>query len=273
MDLIEAQADILVQKVKHYLITAMGRTLDEANDEEFYLSLCWALREEIMVNWTSTNHTLINSKVRKLYYISMEYMPGRLLVNNVNNIRHSDLVKCLIKKLGKESSTVYNMEPEIGIGNGGLGRLASCFMDSLATQKYPALGYGMRYQYGIFEQELWCGVQVERPDCWLLHDSPWSFRRDVHAFNVHFGGRSIRGVNKHNEEIFEALLAPPTEELQDLYDSAKKGQIVAVRQYIAKLEQSGKEYGPFAAALRPYAKGFNLKQLCEFLESYVEETA
>ena len=200
---INGQVENIVHKVKHYLITTMGRTADEANEEEFYRAFCWSLREEIMINWTATSHTFTNCKCRKAYYLSMEYMPGRLLGNNITNICAIDVVKAVLKKLNRELPALLLVEPDIGIGNGGLGRLASCLLDSLATQQYPALGYGMRYQYGIFEQEIWCGVQVERPDCWLLMENPWEFRRDSHAVNLHFDGRPIPGVNSHGDEVFD----------------------------------------------------------------------
>ena len=199
------QADSLAQKVRHYLITMMGKTADEANDEEFYRALSRTLREEIMINWTATNHTLKKPKLRRVYYLSMEYMPGRLFGNNVTNINALDLVKNVLQKLGRDYETITHMEHDIGIGNGGLGRLASCFMDSLATLKYPAMGYGMRYHYGIFDQELVCGVQVERPDCWLLTPNPWEFRQDSSAVSVRFGGKPISRKNSHGDEVFDLL--------------------------------------------------------------------
>ena len=205
MDPLEAQADSLAQKVRHYLITTMGRTADEANDEEFYRAFSAALREEVMINWTATDHTFKKPGLRKLYYLSMEYMPGRLFGNNITNISAMDLVKLVLKKLGRDFQTIVHMEHDIGIGNGGLGRLASCFMDSLATLRYPAMGYGMRYQYGIFEQELICGVQVERPDCWLLTPNPWEFRRDCSSVSVRFAGKPISRKNSHGDEVFDLI--------------------------------------------------------------------
>ncbi|MCP5505013.1 MAG: glycogen/starch/alpha-glucan phosphorylase [Chlamydiales bacterium] len=205
MDSLEAQADSVVQKVRHYLITMMGRTADEANDEEFYRAFSAALREEVMINWTATAHTFKKPGLRKLYYLSMEYMPGRLFGNNITNISAMDLVKTVLKKSGRDFQTIAHMEQDIGIGNGGLGRLASCFMDSLATLQYPAMGYGMRYQYGIFEQELICGVQVERPDCWLLTPNPWEFRRDCSAVSVRFAGKPISRKNSHGDEVFDLI--------------------------------------------------------------------
>lgn len=205
MNKLELQAETVAQKVRHYLITTMGRTADEANDEEFYRAFCAALREEIMINWTATDHTLKKKGLRKLYYLSMEYMPGRLFGNNITNISAIDFVKLILKRLDRDFVTVTNMEHDIGIGNGGLGRLASCFMDSLATLQYPAMGYGMRYQYGIFEQELICGVQIERPDCWLLTPNPWEFRRDTHAVPVRFAGKPVPRENSHGDQVFDLI--------------------------------------------------------------------
>lgn len=205
MDPLEAQAETVAQRVRHYLITMMGRTDAEANDEEFYRAFCASLREEIMINWTATSHSFKKKGLRKLYYLSMEYMPGRLLGNNITNINATDFVQRILKKLKRDYLSVANMEHDIGIGNGGLGRLASCFMDSLATLQYPAMGYGMRYQYGIFDQELVCGVQVERPDCWLLTPNPWEFRRDTHAAIVRFAGKPVSRTNSHGDEVFDLI--------------------------------------------------------------------
>ncbi len=205
MDPADVQAEIVSQKIRHFLITMMGKTESEVNDEQFYRAFCTALREEIMINWTATTHSFRKKGVRKLYYLSLEYMPGRLCGNNITNISAVDFVKKILKIFNRNYETVLKMEPDIGIGNGGLGRLASCFLDSLATLQYPAMGYGMRYQYGIFEQELLCGVQVERPDCWLLTQNPWEFRQDALAVPVQFGGKPIARTNSHGDEVMDIL--------------------------------------------------------------------
>lgn len=205
MSSLDYQIESVINKIKHYLITTMGRTEDVASNEEFYRAFSYALREEVMINWTATRNTIKNSKVRKIYYLSMEYMPGRLLGNNLTNISAIDLVQAVLKKMKRNFKTIMSIEPDIGIGNGGLGRLASCFLDSLATLQYPAIGYGMRYHYGIFEQALWCGIQVERPDCWLLLENPWEFRRDAHAVNVDFNGKLVRLKNARGEEVFSVV--------------------------------------------------------------------
>lgn len=200
---LEQQAESLIQKLKHYLITTMGVTLEEANDDEFYRAFSLTIREEIMINWTATFHTLIKNRPRTLYYLCMEYMPGRLLESNVINMHATDLVKLIMKKLNKDLQKTYLTEVDPGTGNGGLGRLASCLMDSLATHQYPAFAYGLRYQYGIFEQEIWNGIQVERPENWLLQENPWVFRRDGHAATVSFSGKVNPQKNAKGEEIYE----------------------------------------------------------------------
>ncbi len=132
----------------------------------------------------------------------MEYLPGKLLGNNMSNIGAMPLVKYILEKVNRNMNDILKCDPDLGLGNGGLGRLASCFLDSLATQYYPAIGYGLRYQYGIFDQEIWNGVQIERPDCWLLNSYPWEFRKDVLAQSVFFGGKLIPAKNRHGDEVF-----------------------------------------------------------------------
>ncbi len=186
----EIAIEHLIGKIKHYLITTSGRVIEESCKEEIYQVLCHALREEIMIHWTATNHTWAAKDCRMLYYFSMEYLPGRILTNNLANMSVYGLVKKVMEKLGRTVGEMIACEEDPGLGNGGLGRLASCFLDSLATQHYPSMGYGLRYQYGIFEQELRNGVQMERPDCWLLYENPWEFRKDRLACNIRFGGRT-----------------------------------------------------------------------------------
>jgi glycogen phosphorylase len=199
------QADMLINKIKHYLITTMGVTVDEATNEEFYRAFSLTLREEVMINWTATLHTFQKNQVRLLYYLCMEYMPGRLLGNNITNISATALVQLVMQKMHRDFNQELLMEPDPGLGNGGLGRLAVCLMDSLATQQYPAIAYGLRYQYGIFDQEIWGGVQVERPDNWLLHEYPWEFRRDSHSISLRYAGRALPTLNKKGVQVFDLI--------------------------------------------------------------------
>lgn len=200
---IASASDALIHKVKHYLVTMMGVTADEASDEEFFRAFSLALREEIMINWTATLHTMQRSRPRTLYYLCMEYMPGRLLEQNIFNIQAQDLVKKVMKELGRDYTKMLLAERDPGLGNGGLGRLASCLLDALATLRMPAIAYGLRYQYGIFDQEIWDGMQVERPETWLLNENPWDFRRDGHAVNILYGGHAAARPNKKGVEVYD----------------------------------------------------------------------
>lgn len=210
---LDYRAEILTRKIKQYLLVATGHLVDiknypigvttgqKATPEEFYEAFCKALREEVMINWVASLETIRTKKVRVAHYFSMEYLPGRLTGNNMINIGAMDLVRAVLNKMDRNFNEVISCEPDPGLGNGGLGRLASCFLDSLATLRYPARGYGLQYQYGIFEQELWGGIQVEKPDCWLLNENPWEVRRDPFAYSVKYGGKMIEAKNKFGELV------------------------------------------------------------------------
>lgn len=233
------QAEMLAAKIKHYLITTMGRVSDEANINEFYQALCYALREEIMINWLASARTRTKKDTRMLYYFSLEYMPGRILGNNITNLASNEIVQMALQKLNRNMSDVIEREADPGLGNGGLGRLASCFMDSLATMNYPAQAYGLRYQYGIFEQQLWDGLQIEAPDCWLLSENPWEFRRDLKKVVVKYCGHSTASTNIHGDEI---LLLNDAEEVWALpfdipiigYTQGSKFSVVTLRLWSTK---------------------------------------
>ncbi|MCH9811236.1 glycogen/starch/alpha-glucan family phosphorylase [bacterium] len=192
---------MMAQQVKHYIISMMGKTFQEATDGEIYRALAFVLREQVMVHWAAAAHTFSMEKARKVYYLSLEWLPGRISLNNIINISNIDLVREVLNHLGKDFQQILVTEPEPGLGNGGLGRLAACFLDSLATHHYPVMGYGLRYQYGIFEQSLWAGVQIERSDRWLLNEYPWELRRDSWATTVEYHGSLIEKKNKHDEMV------------------------------------------------------------------------
>jgi len=201
VDNIEIETNKLIQSIKHYLITNIGKVESIASTEEFYLAFCMALREKIMINWIATRHTHDELGSKTLYYLCMEYLPGKFLSNNITNLAATEVVARVLNKMDRNIKDLLSHDFDPGLGNGGLGRLASCFLDSLATQKYPSWAYGLRYQYGIFEQEIWNGHQIERPDCWLLNQNPWEFRSDSHSQNVKFGGRLIPGINIHGDPV------------------------------------------------------------------------
>ncbi len=236
---LDYQAEMLIAKAKHYLITTMGRVSDDANSDEFYRALCYALREEIMINWLATSRTHLQKDVRMLYYLSMEFLPGRILSNNITNLNSTDVVRLVMHKMNRSYSDIVKREFDPGLGNGGLGRLASCFLDSLATLNYPAQAYGLRYQYGIFEQQLWDGVQIEAPDCWLLSENPWEFRRDLRRVIVKYRGQTSGASNIHGDEIlmlnnYEEVWALPYDIPIIGYAQSNKFSVVTLRLWTTK---------------------------------------
>ena len=144
-----------------------------------------------------------------------------------------------MQKMGRSLSEVEGREPDPGLGNGGLGRLASCYLDSLATHHYPAQAYGLRYQYGIFEQQLWEGIQIEAPDTWLISENPWEFRRDLRKVHVKFAGRTTPSTNIYGDEIlflhdFEEVWAVPYDIPIIGYAKDKNFSVVTLRLWTTK---------------------------------------
>lgn len=236
---IDYLADNLVAKTKHYLITLMGRVSSEADSLELYQALSHALREEVMINWLACSRTSTKEDVRTVYYLSMEYLPGRIFTNNIANLKAYDLVRLALQKMNRSYIDIIGQEKDPGLGNGGLGRLASCFLDSLATQHYPAQAYGLRYQYGIFEQQLWDGMQIEAPDTWLLNENPWEFRRDQRKTLVKYCGQITPSKNLHGDEIYflkdyEEVSALPYDIPIVGYSSDSKFSVVSLRLWTTK---------------------------------------
>lgn len=199
-ELFNTRVEHLVVKVKHYLITRWGKLVDQVSDEAFYEAFSYAFREELMTNWVASFRTYMESNSKMLYYLSMEYLPGKILCNAIKSLKAEEIAREASRRLNRNFDSIMHKEREPGLGNGGLGRLASCFLDSLATLKIPTIGYGLRYQYGTFEQEICYGSQMERPDRWLIRLYPWSFRRDDHSCSVKFSGRTTDIENDVKEK-------------------------------------------------------------------------
>ena len=163
-----------------------------ATDHDRYYALALAIRDRLVDGWIRTSVTYHKTKAKRAYYLSMEYLIGRAMGNNVINLQLDDPVKKAMKELGLSWADLREIERDAGLGNGGLGRLAACFLDSLATLQLPGYGYGVRYDYGIFRQEIKDGYQVEEPDNWLRFGNPWEIERPEAQFEVHYGGRVVK---------------------------------------------------------------------------------
>lgn len=251
---INAQVDRFVQKIKHAIISSFGHRAQDATIEEFYQAFSNVLREEIALHFTATIQTFQEKKVRMVNFISMEHMPGRFLGSNITNMGMNDLVRAVLKKMERNYDDLIACELDPGLGNGGLGRLASCYLDSMATHHYPARFYGLRYQYGIFEQEIWKGKQVERPDSWLMNENPWERRRDAFSVNVHFKGKPIATQNKHGDEVY---LIEDCEEVRALpYDFLVPGYAKGSNYSALTLRLWSTKESPRNFALQKYNSGF-----------------
>ena len=175
------------------------KTLQAASKEELYQAAAFVIREILMDYWIETHNTYYEKDVKTVYYLSMEFLMGRFFGNTAINLMLYDGIRDAFLELGIDFTELEEAERDPGLGNGGLGRLAACFLDSLSTLNYPAYGCGIRYRYGIFEQKIQNGYQVELPDNWLEDGDPWSIRRNEYAVEVKFGG-NVRAVPKGNGE-------------------------------------------------------------------------
>ena len=191
------------------------KELDEATPQEQYQSVSYAVKDMIVENWIATQKQLTKDDPKIVYYMSMEFLMGRALGNNLINMTAYEDVKEALDELGIDLNFVEDQEPDPALGNGGLGRLAACFLDSLASLGYAAYGCGIRYRYGMFKQKIENGYQVEKPDNWLKYGNPFELRRPEYAKEIRFGG-NIRveyddetGKTLFKQENYESVLAVP----------------------------------------------------------------
>ena len=197
------KADIITG-VTERLKTAFRKTIETANSQQIYNALAYTIKECISDKWIATHDQYEENDVKCVYYLSMEFLMGRFLGNAILNLSLSDVVKEALNELGIDYNSIEDAESDPGLGSGGLGRLAACFLDSLSTIGIPAYGCGIRYHYGIFEQHIENGYQVEKPDNWLRFGDPWSVRRDEYAMEIQFGGR-VNNVKDENGEYHFVL--------------------------------------------------------------------
>ena len=186
-----------------HLRTSYRKTVATASNMQIYNALAMTIKEYASDNWLFTHETLEQNESKTVYYLSMEFLMGRFMGNAMLNLSLTDTVKEALDELGIDINTAEETEPDPGLGNGGLGRLAACFLDSLSTMGYPAYGCGIRYHYGIFEQHIENGYQVEKPDNWLQHGDPWGVRHEEHAKEIKFGGRVTCYMDETGEYRFK----------------------------------------------------------------------
>jgi glycogen phosphorylase len=184
------QISSIKQSFLDNLAYIQGRFAPVASTNDYYMALAYTIRDRLMCRWTKTSKTYFEKASRTVCYLSAEFLIGPQLGNNLNNLDIYHQTKTAMEELGLDLETLMEQEPEPGLGNGGLGRLAACYMDSLATLNIPAIGYGIRYEFGIFNQEIRNGWQVEATDKWLRYGNPWEIARPEIAFDIKFGGHT-----------------------------------------------------------------------------------
>ncbi len=203
------------KEVEDYVKVLFRKSIKEADDQQLFQAVSYAVKDIIVDQWMATHKTYEEKDAKTVYYLSMEFLTGRALGNIIINLKGNQAIKEAIEELGMNLDVIEDQEPDAALGNGGLGRLAACFLDSLSTLGYPAYGCGIRYKYGMFKQAIENGYQVEKPDNWLKYGNPFEIKRPEYAIEVKFGGYvAMRrdeqtGRNKFIQENYQSVLAVP----------------------------------------------------------------
>ncbi len=184
------------QSLGHRLVYSVGKDNAMATTRDWFYATAYMTRDQLIERWMQTMRSYYVTDAKRVYYLSMEFLMGRTLMNSLLNLAIEEPCKAALEQHGVDLHQVREIESDAALGNGGLGRLAACFLDSMATLNIPGYGYGIRYEYGMFSQHLDGGRQVEHPDNWLRYGNPWEFPRPEVLFQVKFGGRVV----KYNDE-------------------------------------------------------------------------
>ena len=201
------------KEVRNQVKVLYRRNIEEATPAQIYQAVAYAVKDDIIDRWIATHKEYEEQNVKVVYYLSMEFLMGRALGNNMINLTYYNEVKEALLEMGFDLNVIEDQEPDPALGNGGLGRLAACFLDSLATLNYPAYGCGIRYRYGMFAQAIEDGYQVEKPDDWLKDGNPFEIRRSEYKQIVKFGGyvtvRNVNGKDQFIQEGYQSIVAIP----------------------------------------------------------------
>ncbi|MDP4644487.1 MAG: glycogen/starch/alpha-glucan phosphorylase [Opitutales bacterium] len=186
---IDTTKESMKESILNHLRFTLARHSENATKDEWWTATCMAVRDRLLDRFMKTQEVHHKKKVRRAYYLSLEYLMGRLLINNLHNAGLFEQTRDALTDLGQDFTAIADEEADMGLGNGGLGRLAACFLDSLATLDLPAIGYGIHYEFGLFRQEFKDGYQIEHPDVWMEKGCPWEVMRPNFSQNVQLYGR------------------------------------------------------------------------------------
>ena len=205
------------QDIENYMKLLFRRPVDKATNQQLFQAVAYAVKDIVVDDWMETHRQYEEKDVKTVYYLSMEFLMGRALGNMVINLKQDKIVREVLEELGVDLDVIEDQEPDAALGNGGLGRLAACFLESLSTLGYPAYGCGIRYKYGMFMQKIENGFQVEAPDDWLEHGNPFEMKRPEYSMEVKFGGyvavrKDENGRDSYVQEDYQSVKAVRSEE-------------------------------------------------------------
>jgi starch phosphorylase len=201
-DVVGKDRESLRRSLANRLIYSLGKDPLTATKRDWYQATAYAVRDRLVERWMDTMRRYHFRGVKRVYYLSLEFLTGRLLSSNLLNMGLLDACRDAVSDLGLSLDELVEQEPDAALGNGGLGRLAACLLDSMATRSLPGYGYGIRYEYGLFFQRIERGIQVEQPDSWLRYGNPWEVPRHELLFPVTFGGRVVQSIDERGRERF-----------------------------------------------------------------------
>ena len=206
--------ELFKRSVLYNVKTLYRKTMEEATPQQIFQAVSYAIKDAVVDHWMETQKEYEKQDPKMVYYMSMEFLMGRALGNNIINLQAYYSVGEALRELGVDLNVIEDQEPDAALGNGGLGRLAACFLDSLSTLGYEAYGCGIRYHYGMFKQQIRDGFQIEVPDNWLEYGNPFELKRPEYAKEVKFGGYvnvyvDEKGRSHFRQEGYQSVKAVP----------------------------------------------------------------
>lgn len=264
---LDAGAEATRQDMRRHLMSTLGADPLRVDEFRCFKALAYTIRDHLVKRWVETQRSYYDHHAKRVYYLSLEFLLGRLMANCALNLQMEDSCRDAVNALGYDLEKLEEEEFDAGLGNGGLGRLAACFLDSMATLGIPAYGYGIRYDFGMFQQSIVNGYQVEKPDYWMRYGNAWEINRPEHLYEVNFGGR----VNSHVDEQgwlqydwidTEKVMAMPCDILVPGYAN---GNVINLRLWAAKSTQEfNLEYfnrGNYVEAVEAKARTENISKV------------
>ncbi|MCG7973458.1 MAG: glycogen/starch/alpha-glucan phosphorylase [Candidatus Thiodiazotropha taylori] len=202
-DYLGSDSKAIQRSVSNHLVYTIGKDPFTATDHDWMMAFSHVVRDRLIERWMETQRSYYKHDAKRVYYLSMEFLIGRSLINSLLNMDIYDACGKALHKLGIELERLRSLEHDAALGNGGLGRLAACFLDSMASLNIPGYGYGIRFEYGMFRQQIENGNQVELPENWLVHDNPWEFPRPEVSYRIRYGGRVMEYQDSSGRRHFD----------------------------------------------------------------------